>query len=226
MAGERTLPGLGLYGYWTLGSNGYRPQHSGNLRTLSTLVQPRAASRTTALPSRAEGNDGAVYIVPSTDPTNPNKVAIADFDTDDTTRIWVYLSVAEGYMFYVVDEDAYLKFDGSAWVDLVPTIPDAINTVVEQKTASYAPVPADFTGKKILNMNSGSGLALTINSGLSVTEPIYAYQGGAGVVTVTAGASVTLVPADLMATANQYDFFSITPIGTNTYLVKGEVAAP
>lgn len=223
MAGERQLPGLDLYGFWTLGSNGYRSQHSGNLRLLSALAQCRVESRTTALPTRAIGNDGEVYIVPTGAGSNPDEIAIADYDTDDTTRIWVYVTPQEGFFAYVKDDDEYVTFDGTDWVAAMPSEYTAPVTSRDQKTTNYTTVAGDFDGYTILNMNSGSALTLTLAAGLTPTESLHVVQGGAGAVTVAPDTGVTLI-GDGTVTAAQYALFSVIPWGTNTYLLKGEVS--
>lgn len=220
MAGERQLPGLGLYGFWTEGSNGYRPQHSANLRILSALAQCRVISRTTSLPGSPTAGD--VYIVPTGD-ANAEAIAIRDFDTDDVTAIWVYLTPAEGYLAYVEDDNEFVTFNGTSWAALLPAA-GTTETTVDAKVAAYETVTADFDGYTIINMNSGSALVLTIGAGATGTETLHVIQGGAGAVTITADAGVTLLPADGLATASQYDLVSIIPWGTDTYLVKGEVA--
>ena len=48
---ERTLPGLGLTGFWDLGANNWKGGMDLNLRKLSLLVQLSVLSMTTALPS-------------------------------------------------------------------------------------------------------------------------------------------------------------------------------
>ncbi len=108
MAGERTLPGLGLTGYWTLGTNGWKDGMDANVRLLSAVAMLVALSRTDALPGVP--TDGMVYIVVSTDPTNPNKIAIRDLGA------WVYIAPAEGWTAYVVDDLEHVYFNGANWV--------------------------------------------------------------------------------------------------------------
>jgi hypothetical protein len=54
---SRTLPGLGLTGFWDLGSDGWKPDMDANLRMLSALVQAKATSRTTELPEEPSNGD-------------------------------------------------------------------------------------------------------------------------------------------------------------------------
>lgn len=109
----RTLPGLGLTGFWDLGENGWKPGMDTNLQKLSAIVNGSVKSRTTALPGSPTVGD--IYIVPSTDPTNPNKVAI--WDGASGSEAWVYLTPKTGWAFYVIDEAKNYQFGGSVWVE-------------------------------------------------------------------------------------------------------------
>ena len=106
MAGERTLPGLGLTGFWTPGTNGWDTGNDVNLRTLSALVQLAVISAMTALPGSP--TDGDIYIVPTGEP-NGDDVAIRD------NGAWVYLTPNDGWQAYVADTDACVYWDGAAW---------------------------------------------------------------------------------------------------------------
>lgn len=105
MAGERTLPGLGLTGFWNLGS-GYKTGMDANLLALSALSQLRVISRVTALPGSP--TDGDIYIVPSGG--DANKVAVRD------NGAWSYYVPDEGYFAYVEDEDVFVFWTGTAWI--------------------------------------------------------------------------------------------------------------
>lgn len=218
MAGERTLPGLGLHGFWTLGSGGYRTQHSGNLRTLSALTQCRVISRTTSLPGSPTVGD--MYIVPTGD-ANAEAIAIRDYDTDDSTEIWVYLTPSEGYFAWVEDDDEYVTFNGTVWGASF-TVPAAVTTSVDEKTASYTLVAGDFDGKKIIKMNLAGANTLTVPSGLSVTEPVHFIQSGLGATTITASGT-TLNNKSGLVTDGVMSLGSIIPDGADNYLVVGDL---
>jgi hypothetical protein len=112
MAGQRNLPGLGIRGFWNLGSDGWGTEHSEDLRLLSTLVQPVALSRTAGLPGSPV--DGNVVIIPNSDVTNPNKIAIRD------NGVWVYVTPKNGWSFYILDETKLVSFNGTNWV--IPSV--------------------------------------------------------------------------------------------------------
>lgn len=105
---QRTLPGIGLTGFWDLGADGWKDENDVNLRKLSALVQARVISRTTALP--ASPADGDIYIVPAGAASNANEIAIRD------AGAWVYIVPTEGFSAYVLDANENVQFDGAAWV--------------------------------------------------------------------------------------------------------------
>lgn len=107
MAGERTLPGIGLTGFWNLGDSSWKPGMDANLRALSALVQLSVLSRQTAIPDSPA--DGSIYIVPANAATNANRIAIRD--NGATT----FVTPAEGWLGYVKDEDLFVKFNGTVW---------------------------------------------------------------------------------------------------------------
>ena len=104
----RTLPGLGLSGFWTLGEDNWKDANDVNLRTLSALTQPVVLSRVTALPGSP--TDGDIYIVPDGAGSNPNEIAIRD------NGAWVYLVPEEGWTAYVADANENVQFNGTDWV--------------------------------------------------------------------------------------------------------------
>lgn len=108
MAGERTLPGLGLTAFWNLGSNGWKDDMDANVRILSALVQLSVISRVTTLP--VSPTDGDIYIDPDGSPAG--QIAIRD------NGAWVYIEPKKGMVATVEDEDVLVWFDGGAWTSL------------------------------------------------------------------------------------------------------------
>lgn len=109
MAGERRLPGLGLWGFWNQGSNTWKPGTDENNRRLSAFVQGAASSRTAASPTSPA--DGAVWIVPSTANANQGRVAIRD--NGET----IFLDPPAGLRMFVRDTGTFAYFDGTVWKD-------------------------------------------------------------------------------------------------------------
>ncbi len=73
---ERILPGLGLRAFYEPGQRNWGESISEDLRLVSALVQARALSRSTSLPT--SGSLGDIYIVPGAAATNANNIALWD----------------------------------------------------------------------------------------------------------------------------------------------------
>lgn len=166
---ERTLPGIGLTGFYDLGVP-YKDQMDTNLRLLSALVQCSVISRVTVLPTTPVLGD--IYIVPSDDASNPNQIAV--WDGEVGAEAWVYISPLEGWQAYVRDTDETVTYDGSAWM-----------VSGGGGSASYP----SFTSNagRVLAVNAGEDGVEWVEdqtSGGSVTVPAvppdYANEGGQG----------------------------------------------
>ena len=105
---ERTLPGLGLTGFWPLGADGWKDAMDANLRLLSAAAQLSVISRTTALPGSP--TDGNIYIVPDAAPEFGGQIAIRD------AGAWVYVPPKNGMRVWIQDEENLRVYDGSLWV--------------------------------------------------------------------------------------------------------------
>lgn len=79
---------------------------------------------------------------------------------------------------------------------------------------------------QILLFTNAAAIALTVPAGLSILFDVMLVQTGAGRITVTPAGGVT-VNAALGATKTAYRFAVATllPIGTNTFILSGEVTA-
>lgn len=101
----RTLPGLGLLGFYNLGEDGWKPGMDSNLRLLSVVAQLQVFSRVASEPGSP--SEGDVYIL--TAGGNLNKVAVYD-DGE-----WIYLTPRQGWLAWIADENQYRKFSGTSW---------------------------------------------------------------------------------------------------------------
>ena len=106
----RTLPGLGLLGFYNLGEDGWKPGMDSNLRLLSAVTQLQVFSRVASEPGSP--SEGDVYIL--TAGGNINKVAVYD------NGEWVYLTPRQGWLAWIADENQYRKFSGTSWSILIP----------------------------------------------------------------------------------------------------------
>jgi hypothetical protein len=107
MTGERTLPGIGLTGYWNLGDSTWKPAMDINLRSLSALVQLTVKTHTTALPGSP--TQGDIHIVPSGAGVSPNAIAVYD------SSAWVYITPGLGWRAFSDEDDAFHYWTGTAW---------------------------------------------------------------------------------------------------------------
>lgn len=115
MAGERTLPGMGLTAYWDLGSDGWKPGMDANFLKLSTLANISVKSRTDALPGTPAAGD--IYIVPEADATNGDKIAVWD------SAAWTYYAPAVGWVAYAQDEAATFVYTDDGWLKIIIQVP-------------------------------------------------------------------------------------------------------
>lgn len=159
----RTLTNIGLSGFWTLGEDNWKDLMDQNLLKLTALVQPVVLSRVTELPGISAAGEGDVYVVPDDAVSNANDIAVFD------DGAWVYYTPLEGWSVYVVDEEKFLKFDGTSWItdspfELVIAASDETSniTIGSAKVTFYMPCDCSlsevFTG---LSGQSSSGSVTT-----------------------------------------------------------------
>lgn len=274
MAGERTLPGIGLSAYWTPGSNDWEQKHDPDTRLISILLQCAVKSRVTTLPGSPTNGD--VYLMKDDAAGgNANKIAARD------NGAWVYITANEGFMVHVNDEDSFYKYTGTAWVAQASALPSPTGNAlkllrVKADATGYElvdavvelPVPTS-KAKQILRVNSAAngyelvragttdvravtgttdtaviddaGNIVTLSNAAAQAETIppnssVAFdvgttltfiQIGAGLVTLVAGAGVTLVPPPgcTLDSGGQYAVMSALKIGTNVWVCTGQFAA-
>lgn len=209
---KRTLPGLGLTGFWPAGTNDWGDENDVNLLKLSSLVQGRVASRTSTLPGSPSQGDR--YIVLDSDPTNPNAVAVYD------DGAWVYFTPDSGWELWVDDENDTAKFNGSAWVAGSGVVP----ITLQEQTSNYVLTNNDLAGNIIKEMNLAGANTVTVNSGLIGTEPVMVVQTGIGQTTFVAGSGVAIQSADAaLALRTRYSAATLIPNGTDSYLLVGDI---
>ncbi len=213
MSGERVVPGwLGIEAFWTLGSGGWKADMDNNLLMLSVFTQGRVKSRGTSLPG---GTQGDVYIIPSGD-TDGNKVAIRD------NSAWVKVTPVEGALMWVIDEDQFVTFDGTNWVDGVgasaladapsdgttygrkdgawTALASANSRSIAAKSANYTLVAGDVD-VKINAGHASNDITITVPQNSVAAIPIGAWipieNTNVQDVTIAAGTGATLVNGPL-----------------------------
>lgn len=116
MAG-RTLPGLGLTGFWSLGEDSWKDSNDANLLLLSVLVGAVALDKVSALPGGPA--DGDIYLLAADAPAHANEIAVRD------SGAWKYITPKVGCTFY--NQSAGYKETigaGGEWVQESITLPD------------------------------------------------------------------------------------------------------
>ncbi|AWY09481.1 putative tail protein [Ruegeria phage vB_RpoS-V16] len=138
MAGEITLPNVGLTAFWNLGDNSYKDGMDLNLTLMSVLAQAAILSQEAAVPGVPVA--GGVYLATTdwsaTVTTNSlqvylNTTGFAPAATPPGVTVrnsgeWIEIVPQEGWTLYDRSANKLITFDGAAWVDTVPasTLPD------------------------------------------------------------------------------------------------------
>lgn len=110
----------------------------------------------------------------------------------------------------------------------ISTINTAISninvTLPTQNTANVTLTDADFAGNVIRRFSSASDLTITVNTGITGTEPFTAIRKGLGAVTFVAGAGVTINSvAGNLALRAQYSSGTLIREGVDTYILIGDL---
>lgn len=111
MAGQRTLPGVGLTGFWDLGTN-YKPDMDSNLLRLSFLVQPYVLDSVADDPVAPA--DGDIYRATgnwTSTAAAAGQIAVRD------NGAWVAFAPVEGWTFFDRANGQTIRYNGAAWVE-------------------------------------------------------------------------------------------------------------
>jgi hypothetical protein len=219
---ERVLPGLKLRGFYDAGQRNWGTPLSEDLRRLSALVQPRAASRTSALPT-APSADQQIRIVPAGAAQNANSLAL--WDVVGTAPAWVFLSPEEGWQIWVADEARFVRFTAGAWVDEPPYGVARLRTL----TGTTHTLQAADCGA-IIEATGTSTVTITIPTDTAVPFAlgtlIHITQIGGGTAKVQAAAGVTLngITGGSVDLAGQWSGAVLTKRGANAWIIQGALA--
>lgn len=200
---SRTLPGLGLNGFWNLGES-WKNGGDENWLKISVMAQLVVESVTAALPTSP--SNGVVHIVPTSDATNKGKVAVRD------NGAWVYFQPPIGAQAWVKDTNKRMRYDSTGtWVDATSSTTGSAPVVTESgaarsiaasdagsyirftatgaKTATFDGSAVTYaTGQEyhITNRASSGDLALQVAGGVSLAAP------KGGTLTLEPGDTVTV----------------------------------
>lgn len=219
---ERIMPGLGLRAFYDPGQRNWGTSLSEDLRRLSALVQARATSRTTPLPTT--GSIGQMLIVPAAAAANANALALWD-QSPAGAAAWVYLTPQEGWQVWITDEARHVRFTAGAWVE-VPR-PGVVR--IRTLTATSNTLEAVDLGC-ILETTGSSAVTVLIPAEATVPFEIGALvnvtQVGTGIATVAAAAGVSLngVVAGSVALDGQWSGVALVKRGADAWIIQGALA--
>ena len=124
-----------------------------------------------------------------------------------------------------------INFTGSA----VSAVDDSDGTVTvtigemalqTDTTTAYAVVNADFDGQVVHEQDNAAANTVTLNTGLTNTEPFTILQKGAGQTTIVAGVGVTINSASgNLKLTGQFSSAALIPIGSEVYYLVGDLSA-
>lgn len=213
---ERTLPGLGLTGFWDLGANNWKGGMDLNLRKLSLLVQLSVLSMTTPLPSTGLA-DGMIYIIPSGG--DAKKIAIRD------NGAWVNYDPTEGMVAWVKDTDKFVKYDGTNWVNMIPDVTSP-PLVINNQADDYTLVLADAANGYI-RMTAATAKTLIVpnNSAVAfeVGTQIPVRQAGAGQIEILGGSGVQINTSETRKLRKQHSTATLIKVAANEWDLTGDL---
>lgn len=104
---QRTLPNVGLVGFWDLGYDGWKDEMDANLLWLSVLTQGRFSDQVADLPGSPSAGD--IVVLAAAHGTHPNEIAVYDGGT------WKYKVPLVGWRLYNVTLGIYQSYNGTIW---------------------------------------------------------------------------------------------------------------
>jgi hypothetical protein len=107
---DRTLPGLGLKGFWPLGESGWNGDMDINLLKLSVVAGGSALALVNADPGAPVNGD--INLLSDTHATHPGEIAVRD------AGAWIYFPVPVGCIMYDAATSQHRQFDGTTWAVL------------------------------------------------------------------------------------------------------------
>lgn len=100
-------------------------------------------------------------------------------------------------------------------------------TITPVSGQSYTVTNADLAGGKGVSMTGGPGKKIVVPPGLTGTQPLLIVNLGTGQTLFEAGTGVTLGAADdRTALRVTYSTATLIPLGSNTYVLVGDIAPP
>lgn len=220
MAGERILPGLGLTGYWTLGDDTWKPGMDSNLRTLSVVAGQAVLSSVAVEPGSP--TDGDIHIATAV----WGGAAINDIVIRDDGA-WVPITPQSGWVLTDLATGLPMRFDGANWVTVLTEaqIRSLLPAAIVNDTALDRVISnSDLDGSKIIERDNASANTVTINSGLTSTQPVTIINQGVGQTSFVAGGGVTInSKGGALKLSAQYSSATLIPRGSDNYNLIGDL---
>jgi len=195
-----TGPSLGLSYGWGYDEDNWNNGMDANLVKIDSLLNGYVKSSVLTTPPGSP-IAGDKYIVPSGASGawngNTNKIALY------ISAGWTFYTPSKGWHVYDDNRKGYLTYDGSNWVF------DGAYVFNAQTGTSYTLTASDWTppGKKIVTCTNAGSITVTCDTptslGVSVGESVTIVQGGAGIVTLSAGSGATLTGTAVFTTENE-----------------------
>lgn len=159
MANERSIAGrIGLEGYAPLLDANWNVWMDENLFRLSIKASGTVQDIVTAVP--VSPTEGDIVLLDATAGSNSNEIAAYD------DGAWRYLVPWEGFQLWVEDENKFIYYNGSVWVDLIPA---SLGNFI-----SLSDTPSSFSGFgqfKLRVNNTEDGVEfISDTTGLSVQD--------------------------------------------------------
>lgn len=164
---SRTLPGIGLKGFWSLGEDNYKDEMDTNLLTLSVAVRGAVLDIVDTLPGAP--SDGEIYALGPLASANPNDIAVRD------NGAWVYLTSYPGWLIFNLSDQAFYRFSSTeGWVPFNTALPEPSL----EESGHAVVVDEDGTGYTLAPMTGGGGGGSVLESAKKFR--IYTTTAGSG----------------------------------------------
>jgi len=211
MAGQRTLPGLGLTAYWDLGDNTYKAGVDSNFRTISALVQPNVLSIEATTPGSPV--DGQMYLSSGTwGGGSANDIMLYD------NGGWVPITPQQGWSLFNQDADKPMSFTGTDWI-----YPNDV-VIVTGATTTFDLLDEHLDGRSVIEISNGGAVTFNLTAGLTALGPVTVINTGGGDIAFTEDVGVTL-QSTFPNLKTQWGWVTIIPRGSDVFHVGGNLEA-
>lgn len=218
---QTALNNIGLNYDWDLGSDGWKTGMDTNMILIDALLQAGVIAVGTNTPPVSPAQ-GEAHII-GTSPTGAwagNARRFAVFNAG----AWTITEAREGWRVYDRQNNKFWVFDGTNWTDNVAA---HVARGVKAVTADNYTLILDDAWR-MLELNDGAGVALTVPANSSVAFPIgteiQIAQVAGGPITVTPAGTVTVLSLGAAdETAGQEAVATLKKVNVNTWRLYGDI---